>query len=211
MRMPSHLRAPVRRCEALMRDSDTLTLLDALVAIGMMVFATATPFPAEVAALAVAVKHALLPAIALIWTGAMLGAMLAYWLARICRDRAPWIGRIRGVRMAQERLNGLDWLGILGLRLIPLVPFFALSLAAGLLQTPPRAFLQGTALGILPATLVIALIGKGLLSDRAAFVAAAIFGLLALVVLALAIRSRRRSERRGGRSWRWVGTKKDSP
>jgi uncharacterized membrane protein YdjX (TVP38/TMEM64 family) len=151
-------------------------------ALALMVFATATPFPAEIAALAVAMRYGIWPALALIWVGAMGGALAGYGLAR-------WLGqrltRFGAVRRAEARLRDLGWLGILGLRLVPLVPFFAISLAAGLLRVPLRAYLAGTALGILPGCVVMTLIGRGLISrETRVVIGAALLAAAVLVLLA---------------------------
>lgn len=159
-------------------------------ALAIMVLGTTTPLPAELTALVVAMKHGFWPALALIWTGAMLGALISYaaagWLAR----HLGWISRNRAVLKAKARLNDLGWAGIMGLRLIPLVPFSALSLAAGLLRVPPRAYFAGTGLGILPASLVMTLVGQGLISDNGWTVLAAVMTLAGAVVLIVLVRRR---------------------
>lgn len=86
--------------------------------------------------------------------GANLGATGAFWLART-------LGR-DGVRaLAGDRLAGLDRLTeekghvwLLRLRLIPVVPFNVLNIAAGLAAMPWRRYVVATAIGILPGTLV---------------------------------------------------------
>lgn len=155
-------------------------LAAALGALVTMVFATLTPFPAEIAALAVAMSHGFWLGFVLIWSGAMLGALLGHVLAdRICR-RIPWFEHNASVRAAKARMHDLGFLGILGLRLVPLVPFFALSLAAGLLRVPLPAYLAGTALGMLPATLILSLLGEGLISNRTGILVIAVVALVAL-------------------------------
>ncbi len=86
--------------------------------------------------------------------GANLGATGAFWLARA-------LGR-EGLRtLVGDRLSGLDRLAegqgpmwLLRLRLIPVVPFNLLNLAAGLTAMPWRGYAAATAIGILPGTLV---------------------------------------------------------
>lgn len=167
------------------------TLLEILAALGAMILATTTPFPAELAALGVAMAHGFWLGLVLIWTGAMAGAILSYALADRLADHARWLTESAAVGRAKRRLHGLGWRGVLGLRLIPLVPFFALSLAAGLLRLPPRAYLVGTALGILPASAIIAALGQGLISARLGQAAIAALALAALVALAWTLRRRR--------------------
>ena len=86
--------------------------------------------------------------------GANLGATGAFWLARA-------LGR-EGLRaLVGDRFSGIDRLAeargpmwLLRLRLIPVVPFNLLNLAAGVSAMPWRAFAAATAIGILPGTLV---------------------------------------------------------
>ncbi len=86
--------------------------------------------------------------------GANLGASGAFWLAR-------GLGR-EGLRVfVGDRLSGLDRLAeaqgpiwLLRLRLIPVVPFNLLNLAAGLTAMPWRGYAAATVIGILPGTLV---------------------------------------------------------
>lgn len=134
-------------------------------ALALMILGTTTPFPAEISAIGVAMKHDFWPGLGLVWSGAMIGALISYGVAGTIRNRAGWLRRMRSVRSAEVRLRDLGWLGVLGLRLVPLVPFFALSIAAGLLNVPLRAYLQGTAIGILPASVLLTLAGQGLISD----------------------------------------------
>lgn len=159
-------------------------------ALALMILGTTTPFPAEISAIGVAMKHALWPALALVWSGAMLGAMISYLLARAVGERAGWLRRIRGVRLAEARLRDLGWLGVLGLRLIPLVPFFGLSLAAGLLRVPVLAYLKGTAAGIVPATVLLTLTGRGLISEERWHLVIVLIGLVAALFLWLLFKRR---------------------
>lgn len=115
--------------------------------------------------------------------GANLGANGAFWLAR-------GLGR-EGVRaLVGERLAGLDrqaeiagpiWL--FRLRLIPVVPFNLLNLAAGLTAMPWRSYALATAIGIIPGTLVYTYFADALIagvtgSPRAAWLRVAVAGAL---------------------------------
>lgn len=88
------------------------------------------------------------------WTGATLGALGAYALARHLGSDA-----VRD--LAGRRASALDALmsragfaTLFRLRLIPVVPFNALNFAAGLARAPFRAYALSTALGIIPGTVV---------------------------------------------------------
>jgi uncharacterized membrane protein YdjX (TVP38/TMEM64 family) len=86
--------------------------------------------------------------------GANLGANAAYALARILGKDA--VAALLGARFARiqhfAQTGGFLWL--LRLRLIPVVPFNLLNLAAGLAGMPWRTFVAATALGILPGTVI---------------------------------------------------------
>jgi uncharacterized membrane protein YdjX (TVP38/TMEM64 family) len=119
---------------------------------------------------------------ALVVVGATAGATAAFALSR-------WLGRARIQRFLGPRLTKADgWLerrgfaAMLGLRLVPLVPFSVLNYAAGLSRVPPRAYVAATALGIVPGSFAYASLG-GTLDDP---LSARFFGAVALVV-ALAV------------------------
>jgi uncharacterized membrane protein YdjX (TVP38/TMEM64 family) len=86
--------------------------------------------------------------------GANLGANAAFGLARE-------LGRDGVERLIGARLKGLDaatqqhgFVGLLVLRLIPLVPFNALNFGSGLTAIRLRDYSLATVVGILPGTLV---------------------------------------------------------
>ena len=86
--------------------------------------------------------------------GANLGASGGYWLARaLGRDGVRFLA---GDRLAVvdrfAAAGGFPWL--LRLRLVPVVPFNLLNLAAGLSVMPWPPFAAATAIGILPGTIV---------------------------------------------------------
>lgn len=157
-------------------------------AILLTLFGATTPMPAEVTTLTVAMKHGMVEAFILIWTGTMLGALLSYvladWLGKL-----PLINRLSFITRARDTLEGLTangrfgFLGMTGLRLIPIVPFSALSLAAGLLRVSRRDYYLGTAVGILPAILVITLAGQGLTSGNTRLIVATLLGLVIVAAL----------------------------
>lgn len=96
--------------------------------------------------------------------GANLGANGAYWLARtLGRDGVRALG---GKRLAHlqglANEGGAMWL--FRLRLIPLVPFNLLDLAAGLSGMRWRGYAIATAFGILPGTLLYTYFADKLLS-----------------------------------------------
>jgi uncharacterized membrane protein YdjX (TVP38/TMEM64 family) len=93
---------------------------------------------------------------------------------------------------------------ILTLRLIPLVPFWLVNVAAGIAHAPPGAYVLATFIGIMPATFIYSGIGSGIGSlvqrgeriDAAAFASPQILlplaGLALLSLGATIYRQRRR-------------------
>jgi len=94
--------------------------------------------------------------------GATLGATAIFIVARgalgdLFRAKAgPFIQRME----AGFRENAFSYL--LVLRLIPLFPFFVVNLVPAFLGVSLRTYVIGTAVGIIPGTLVFALAGAGL-------------------------------------------------
>jgi uncharacterized membrane protein YdjX (TVP38/TMEM64 family) len=134
--------------------------------------------------------------------GANLGANGAYALSRSLGKDA--VAALLGARFSRVQrfaeLGGFLWL--LRLRLIPVVPFNLLNLAAGLAGMPWRRFAAATALGILPGTVVYTLFADAIVSGSGAASGAAFARLLIagglLVVLTFAPAAARRL------GWLWL-------
>jgi uncharacterized membrane protein YdjX (TVP38/TMEM64 family) len=94
--------------------------------------------------------------------GATLGAIAVFLVARtalgdLLRERAgPGLVRMR----AGFQEDALSYL--LVLRLVPLFPFWLVNLVPAFLGVSLRIFVVGTAIGILPASLVYSAVGNGL-------------------------------------------------
>jgi uncharacterized membrane protein YdjX (TVP38/TMEM64 family) len=99
--------------------------------------------------------------------GANVGATVAFGLARILgREGVERLagGRLRGLNQA-VRSRGL--VGLLVLRLIPLVPFNALNFGSGLTQLGWRSYALATAVGILPGTVIYTFFADALVRGSA--------------------------------------------
>ena len=121
------------------------------------------------------------------WLGAVLGANLAYALARFLGREG--LGQLLGERAkagsGMERLDRAvrahGFRGMLTLRLIPLVPFNALNFGGGLVGMSWPAYASATAVGILPGTFIYTMFADALLqgsteASREAFVRMAVSG-----------------------------------
>jgi uncharacterized membrane protein YdjX (TVP38/TMEM64 family) len=146
------LRDPERLGDAIRRAKD----VPALPVLFVLGYAIATVFalPGTVFTLAGGAIFGTVLGSLLNWTGATLGALGAYALAR--RLGSDAVRKVLGRHV--DALNALtsraDFATLFRLRLIPVVPFNALNFAAGLAPAPLRAYALSTALGIIPGTVV---------------------------------------------------------
>ncbi len=97
----------------------------------------------------------------LAWVGSLLGGLASYLIGR-------WLGRDAVRRLAGENLNRLNrklarrgWLTIAILRIVPVAPFTIVNMVAGSSQISLSSFVRGTALGMAPGILTIAIFKKG--------------------------------------------------
>jgi len=121
------------------------------------------------------------------WTGATIGAIGGYWLARFLGREA--IERIGGRKIyALERLaDAHAFSTVLRLRLIPVVPFNALNFACGLVGLDFASYVAGTVIGDLPVTAAYTYFANALLSGvtgarRAALFHASVAGALLIAL-----------------------------
>lgn len=131
--------------------------------IGLMILHCFVPFPAELLAIANGMIFGPIWGVAITWFGAMLGAMAAFGLARSLGR--PVIERL----LAPEQRSQLDgWIGrvdpaaLLLARLLPLIAFNLVNYVAGLAGINWWTFLWTTAVGILPMTVAMVVLGEGL-------------------------------------------------
>jgi uncharacterized membrane protein YdjX (TVP38/TMEM64 family) len=128
--------------------------------IGLMVAHSLVPFPAEFVSFANGMLFGPVWGVAITWAGAMLGASLAFALAR-------WFGRpLVDALMSERHRDTMDrWaerqgIGVLLLsRLMPLISFNVINYAAGLTPVSWWTFLWTTGLGILPITTLLVITG----------------------------------------------------
>lgn len=126
--------------------------------------ATALLLPASPLTLAAGALWDVVPAMAAVWVGAVGGAMGAFALGRtLLRGRvATWRDAdARWARVeASVEQDGLRLIVLL--RLSPLFPFNALNLGLGATSVRAWDYLVGTAVGIVPGTLLYVLAGRAL-------------------------------------------------
>lgn len=179
LRDPKHLAAAVRRARG----------VRAIVPLFVLVYAVIAAFglPATPLTLAGGAIFGTVLGSILNWSGAVLGATGSFLLAKVLGHDA--LRRLLGQKAT--KLQGLVERGgfatMFRLRLLPVVPFNVLSFAAGLAGMPFRAYVLGTALGIIPGTIVYTYFADSLISgvtgaSRAAFLKVGIAAALLLTV-----------------------------
>ncbi len=164
---------------------------------GMVVFmfgyaaCTLLVLPKGVLSVAAGLAWGLLPGVALVMGGAVLGATAAFWVGR-------GLGRDGVTRIAGAHLGRLDELvdrygvaAIVLVRLIPVIPFTATNYAFGLTSIRFAPYLTGTAIGIIPGTIAYVALGAfGTRPTSWQFVAAAA-ALASLTVVGVVVARRR--------------------
>jgi uncharacterized membrane protein YdjX (TVP38/TMEM64 family) len=129
-------------------------------AIGLMVLHSFVPFPAEIVAIANGMCFGPLWGTAITWTGAMLGAFVAFGLSR--KLGRPLV-RTMVARRHWQAID--DWTGREGWQVLflsrftPIVAFNVVNYAAGLTRISWATFAWTTGVGILPMTLLMVLLG----------------------------------------------------
>lgn len=129
--------------------------------VGLMVLHSFVPFPAECLAIANGMVFGFVHGTLITWSGAMLGAWLAFGLARALGR--PFVSRA----VPAHHLARIDdwsgthgWSALLAARLVPVIAFNLINYAAGLVTVRWWTFTWTTALGILPLTLLMVLLGE---------------------------------------------------
>ncbi|MGR3615482.1 MAG: TVP38/TMEM64 family protein [Paracoccaceae bacterium] len=122
------------------------------------------PFPAKLLAICAGAVFGVVLGGALIWVGAMLGALVAFVISRqLGRETVrSWIPdhQVRAFdRWTQEQ----GTLTLLVLRFIPVFAFNVINYAAGLTHVRLWTFIWTTGLGILPITVLSAYFGAHML------------------------------------------------
>lgn len=153
-----------------------------------------TPAPIAALSIGAGVLFGLPIGAGAVMAGALAGAAVGFGLSR-------GLGRGAVEQLAGDRLARLDGmlrrhglLAVIGVRLVPLLPFTALNYACGLSAVRPRDYLLGTAIGIAPGVAAYVTIGAyGATPGSTPFLLG--IGALAALGVAGAVVGRRRSTR----------------
>jgi uncharacterized membrane protein YdjX (TVP38/TMEM64 family) len=142
---------------------DTIRSLGAwgvLASIALMIVHSFVPFPAEFVALANGMVYGPLWGTVITWVGAMLGASIAFWLAR--RLGRPFVERMvsrNDWRVLDDWAAVNGWQVVLISRFIPVIAFNLINYAAGLTGLSWWRFIWTTGVGILPLTTLMVVMG----------------------------------------------------
>ena len=134
-----------------------------LASIALMVLHSFVPFPAELVAFANGMVYGPIWGTVVTWVGAMLGALVAFALAR--RAGRPLVERFverRHLERLDRRIAAGSVPVLLLVRLLPVVSFNLVNYGVGLTRVPLWTFLWTTGLGILPPTVVMVVMGDNL-------------------------------------------------
>ncbi|MBG6218931.1 putative membrane protein YdjX (TVP38/TMEM64 family) [Arthrobacter sp. CAN_A6] len=155
---------------------------------------TLAPVPKNVLSIAAGVLFGFGPGLVIVYCAALLGASVAFWLGRaLGRDAVEKFTGTR-VEKVDAVLSKRGFPAVVGVRLVPVLPFTAINYSAGLTALGWWPYFLGTMLGILPGTVSFLALGAfGLEFGWPAQVATAALGVLTLAGLIVAMRSRRRN------------------
>lgn len=122
------------------------------------------------------------------WLGIVAAAAVLYALGHFAGRRliSRMVGDARLERAESLMLRRGAW-AILGIRMIPILPSYLISYLAGIVRIPVAAYLIGTALGVLPGTVLYALLGERITRPSDPWFWGALLALSALALLALAL------------------------
>lgn len=153
---------------------------------------TLAPVPKSVLSVAAGLVYGLAAGIAVVFAAAILGAVAAFWLGRLLGRDA--VEKFTGARVEKidDLLQRRGLAAMIGVRLIPVLPFTVINYAAGLTSLRWRPYFLGTAIGILPGTVSYVTLGaSGLQPGWQLYLALGILALLTLAGFVAAGRRRR--------------------
>jgi uncharacterized membrane protein YdjX (TVP38/TMEM64 family) len=153
--------------------------------IALMVAHSFLPFPSEIVALANGMVYGPLWGAVITWVGAMLGASAAFGLVRALGR--PLVMRLlspRSERALEHWSIRQGGPSLLVARLIPVIAFNLINYAAALTHISWWTFLWATGLGILPLTILLAVLGDNVL-DMPAWIWLVVVAVSMLAWLAL--------------------------
>ncbi|MEX5271268.1 TVP38/TMEM64 family protein [Kocuria sabuli] len=154
---------------------------------------TLAPVPKSVLSVSAGVLFGFSGGLLVVYAAAMLGATAAFWLGRALGREA--VEKFTGTRVGRvdEVLRRRGFVAVVGVRLVPVLPFTAINYSAGLTSVGWWPYFFGTLVGIVPGALSFVALGAyGLELEWPALVAVGVLGVLTLAGAVVAVRTRRR-------------------
>ena len=131
--------------------------------IGLMIVHSFIPFPAELVAVANGMIYGPFWGTAITWVGAMIGALIAFALARgLGRPFVDTMVVRYDWRTLDDWAARDGWRVVLVSRFIPVIAFNLINYAAGLSRLTWWQFAWTTAVGILPLTVLMVVMGDNI-------------------------------------------------
>ena len=166
-----------------------------LAIVGLMILHTLVPVPAEFLALAAGMTLGPFWGFVTIWVGAMLGAYLGFWLTRAFgRPVLRLLVSPSRLERSERWLRQIDVPVLLAVRLLPVLSFNLINFALGLTAISWWRFSWTTAIGIIPATVLMVSFGAHLGDWRMLALMSAAAVLLCLGGYVMMRRRRRKAE-----------------
>ncbi|MCZ2836913.1 TVP38/TMEM64 family protein [Modestobacter sp. VKM Ac-2985] len=164
----------------------------------VLVYAVASlaPVPKNVFSVAAGLLFGFVEGTGIVLLAALSGALAAFALGRALGREA--VERMTGGRVARvdALLGRHGLLAVLGVRLVPVLPFTAINYAAGLTAVRLRDYVLGTAVGIVPGTVAHVALGAYGTSPGSWPFVVAVLVLVALTAGGAAVAHRRRRRTR---------------
>lgn len=158
---------------------------------------TLLPAPKNVLSAAAGVLFGFGTGLALVWVAAMIGALVAFTIARAVDPSALGWATGRHRQRVEQVLDRHGVTAVLVVRLIPVAPFTAVNYVSGMSTLRVRDYVAGTGVGIIPGTIIYVAVGSfGL--DGPGRLGAALAALVALVVVGGVWARRLRDRRASG-------------
>jgi uncharacterized membrane protein YdjX (TVP38/TMEM64 family) len=134
-----------------------------LIVLGLCMLHIVLFYPAEIVDAAAGLVYGFWPGLALVYTGWMLNAWIAYWIGR--RLAHPALIRLLGSERFERAERAIDNGGVtllITLRMIPIIPFSLVCYAAGAAEVPLWRYSWTTFVGYLPLTVTAVYLGSRL-------------------------------------------------
>jgi uncharacterized membrane protein YdjX (TVP38/TMEM64 family) len=134
-----------------------------LVLYALMLAHVILPFPAEITNLVAGFTYGIPGALAICLTGWLLSALGTYALGRY--GGRPLLARLAGTERlaaAEALVERGGWPVLVGLRLLPIVPYSPVGYVAGATRVPLRRFAWTTVVGSAPLIIIVIALGSRL-------------------------------------------------